>query len=141
MPSLDHAVQPRAHGFPDLLGHFEAQAALGARPNDGAGKNMMRRLLERGAEHQHLVGRLARRNFDGKKPRPADRQRPGLVEQSPCLSGKNVPWRCCNEHDLQHNEFSPDDRIDAASLQRLQDFLGCVQEWRKWSGCESVFAT
>jgi hypothetical protein len=29
----------------------------------------MRRLLERGAEHKHLVGRLARRNLDGKKPR------------------------------------------------------------------------
>ena len=81
MPPLDHAVQPRAHGFPDLLGHFKFQAALGPRLNDGAGENMMRRLLERGAEHQYLIGRLARRNLDGKQPRAADRQRSGLVEQ------------------------------------------------------------
>src|SRR5258708_37733359 len=34
--------------------------------------------------------------------------------------------RRCNEHNLQNNGFSPDDRIDAGGLQPLQETLGCV---------------
>ena len=78
---LDHALQPRAHGFPDLFGQLRAQAALGRGLNDGVGDHMMRRLLERGAQQQYLVGGLAGRHLDGQQPRAADRQRSGLVEQ------------------------------------------------------------
>ena len=80
-PSIDQAAQPRAHGFPDPFGQLEPQPAFGRRLNDGARDHMMRGLLERGAEHHYVLGGLARRNFDGKQPRAAYRQCPGLVEQ------------------------------------------------------------
>ncbi len=41
----------------------------------------MGRLLERSAEHHHLIGGLTRCNLDGKQPCASDRQRAGLVEQ------------------------------------------------------------
>ena len=62
-------------------GTLRPKAARGPGLDDGVGEHVMRRLLERGAEHQHLVGRLARRDLDGEQPRAADRQRAGLVEQ------------------------------------------------------------
>ena len=49
-----------------LHGYLEDQGALGAGPNNGAGDNVMRCLLQRSAEHQYLVGVFAWCNLDGK---------------------------------------------------------------------------
>ena len=62
-------------------GIFRARPRSAAACDDGGGENVMRGLLQRGAEHQHLVGALARGHLDREEPRAADGQRAGLVEQ------------------------------------------------------------
>ena len=54
---------------------------LRARGRDDRGRHdVVRGLLERGRQPQHLVGALAGRRLDGDEARAADRQRAGLVE-------------------------------------------------------------
>ena len=49
--------------------------------HDGGGQNVLRSLLEAGAEPQHLVGALARCGLDREQAGAADGERSGLVEQ------------------------------------------------------------
>src|SRR5262249_1043384 len=78
---VDHADEPGAHGFCDVLGYFQLEPALEGGLHDGTRKHMMGGLLERSAERQHLLDAFAGSYLDGQQPRAANRQRAGLVEQ------------------------------------------------------------
>ena len=62
--SRNHAAQARAHALADPFRHAQRQRAFGRRLHDGAGNDMVRSLFERGAQHEHVVGFLSRRDLD-----------------------------------------------------------------------------
>ncbi len=70
----------RAHGFAHIRWNFEPQALRHGRLDNGRRHDVLRCLLERRRQPQHLVCALARRRLDGDEARAADRKGAGLVE-------------------------------------------------------------